>query len=191
MQETKESDTNTPTCVSLTRYESKFKELKDWQSFKDELEEKRVTVRLLNETDFKRGYFDLMGQLTRVGQASEDDFKRVFFKMRTVNMASSHDLYSIIVMEDCETEKIVASTTLLLEHDCFRSQFLQGRIEDVVVSESHRKVKLGTLLIKIVIAIGREILQVPDIILDCSDPLIKFYDRLGFDNTTPLLFKKF
>lgn len=60
-------------------------------------------------------------------------------------MASSSGTYYVVVVEDTNTGRAVASTTLAVEKKFIRGCASRGRIEDVVVDENYRGRQLGKL----------------------------------------------
>ena len=128
-------------------------------------------LRELEIDDYHRGFLDLLSQLTVVGDISFDQFKETFMKMKDSNT---------FVIEDCQTNKIIASGSLLIEqkfvHNCRRV----GHIEDIVTDQNYRGQGLGKWIIEhlMKLAQGNGCYKV---ILDCAKENISFYEKCGFE----------
>jgi len=117
----------------------------------------------------------ILSQLTELGDVSREQFLDAFQKMKACK-----NTYFVTLIEDTTTNEIVGSATLLLEQKIIHSCALRGRIEDVVVHNSHRGKQLGKLLVEILKQLGKH-LECYKISLDCRDQVIKFYTQLGFN----------
>jgi len=135
-----------------------------------------LVMRPLCRNDFKKHYTNLLSQLTQVGDVSEDMFLRRFDLMK-----ATQDMYYIVVIEDIATNKVIASGSLIVEqHLSPNLKFINhGRIEDIVVSSTHRKKQLGKLLLETLLLVAKEI-QCDQISLECKDNLVKFYTQFNF-----------
>ncbi|KAL3995242.1 Acetyltransferase (GNAT) domain family protein [Acanthocheilonema viteae] len=132
-------------------------------------------LRPLMSTDYYRGYLELLAQLTVVGDVTEEMFLQRFSLMRNM----SPPTYYVIVIEQKETRRIVASATLVLEWKFIHNTGCRGRIEDVVVDKSVRGQHFGMLLNQHLVALARHI-GVYKLSLECKDELISFYEQFGF-----------
>ena len=135
-----------------------------------------LRARPLERGDFDKGYVSLLSQLTRVGDVNKERYEAQFDGMR--KMAGCH---YIVVVEDVSKSLVVCSATLLVERKFIHSAALRGRIEDVVVDEGYRKLKLGSYLIDLLAALSRE-LGCYKVTLDCKPPIAGFYEKCGFVN---------
>uniref|UniRef100_A0A8R1Y6E1 Glucosamine 6-phosphate N-acetyltransferase n=1 Tax=Onchocerca volvulus TaxID=6282 RepID=A0A8R1Y6E1_ONCVO len=145
-------------------------------------------LRPLMSTDYRRGYLELLSQLTVVGDVTEEMFLRRFSLMRSTSPPS----YYIIVIEHKEIKRVVASATLVLEWKFIHDTGCRGRIEDVVVDKSIRGQHFGMLLNQHLVALARYI-GVYKLSLECKDELISFYKQFGFqkDEGNNFLVQKF
>lgn len=96
-----------------------------------------LVTRELEVTDFGKGFLELLGQLTVVGEIGQDAFKQRFKELRESGM------YRICVVEDVGAKRIVAAATLLIEKKFIRQCGLVGHVEDVVVDKRYRGKWLG------------------------------------------------
>lgn len=69
--------------------------------------------------------------------------------------------------------------TLIIERKMIHNGEYVGHIEDVVVDEMYRSLKIGKQLMKHVIAYAKE-KQCYKVILNCNDNVEGFYKKLGF-----------
>ncbi|KAJ2740113.1 Glucosamine-phosphate N-acetyltransferase-like protein, partial [Coemansia sp. BCRC 34301] len=82
-------------------------------------------IRPLEVTDFRKGYIECLANLTVVGDVSEQMFAESFEDMQRAGC------YFVIVIEDLELAKIVASGTLVVEQKFIRLCGRVGHIEDI------------------------------------------------------------
>jgi len=132
-------------------------------------------IRPLQLNDYHNGYLQLLSQLTNVGEVSAAQFHNRFNVMRT-----SPQAYYVCVLANKDTNSIVACTSLVLEWKFIHSAGFRGRIEDVVVDEKMRGMKLGNILCEYVTALGRY-LGCYKMSLECKSHLIHFYSKCGFN----------
>jgi len=130
-------------------------------------------IRPLRISDYSRHFLQLLTQLTTVGEIDEKSFQTRFKEMQKTGM------YFVIVIEDKNTDKIVASTTLFLEYKFIHTNAIRARIEDVVVDECVRGKGLGKVLVATAISLAKK-LRCYKVSLDCRDQMIRFYESLGF-----------
>ncbi|KAG8036849.1 hypothetical protein G9C98_004171 [Cotesia typhae] len=135
--------------------------------------ENELLVRPLRSTDYDKGFIQLLGQLTDVGNITKDQFLNRFFKMKTAGG------YYVVIVEDLNGGEVVGSATLVVEQKFIHNCALKGRLEDVVVNSKYRGRHLGKLLISTISQLSRS-LQCYKLSLDCRDRLIGFYESLGF-----------
>ena len=130
-----------------------------------------MNYRLLEQNDFNKGFVELLGQLTEVGDISKNGFME---RLRNIMKNSNHRVY---VLE--QNKKIVSCATLLLEpkfiHDCG----FVGHIEDVVVDKACRGQNLGRKIIDF-LTNEAEKLGCYKILLDCSDNNVGFYEKCEY-----------
>ncbi|XP_015931082.1 probable glucosamine 6-phosphate N-acetyltransferase [Parasteatoda tepidariorum] len=133
-----------------------------------------LILRPLCLNDYNKGYLDLLAQLTRVGEVSEQTFKETFQEMK-----SAKNRYFITVIEDLTTNQIIGTATLFVERKFIHSAGLRGRLEDVVISNDYRGKQLGKLVV-ITIRLLAEHIGCYKMSLDCKDKMVKFYNQFGF-----------
>ncbi|CAH0395587.1 unnamed protein product [Bemisia tabaci] len=133
-----------------------------------------LKLRPLNVNDYHKGYIGLLAKLTSTGDVTFDQFKKRFSQMK-----QCPNTYYIAVVEDLETNTIVATTTLVIEQKFIHECGIRGRIEDVVVCDTKRGKQLGKLMIGTMTALA-EYLKVYKVSLECKDSLVPFYGQFGY-----------
>lgn len=133
-----------------------------------------LLVRPLASRDFDRGFLSLLGQLTKVGDVSKADFHKRFFAMK-----SCAGTYYTTVIVDTEKDVVIGAASLIVEKKFIHGCAVRGLIEEVVVSDEYQGRQLGKLLVQTLIDLGK-FLGCYKITLNCTDEMIKFYNRFGF-----------
>lgn len=98
-------------------------------------------IRNLELSDYDNGYLEVLGQLTTVGQITKEDFAEQLERMKNLT-----NTYHIIVIIN-DSQKVVASGSLVIEHKFIHSLGMLGHIEDVVVDQNERRGGIGRTLI--------------------------------------------
>ncbi|CAG9789224.1 unnamed protein product [Diatraea saccharalis] len=132
-----------------------------------------MVVRPLQRSDYDKGFLQLLGQLTSVGNISRKQFDERFTLMKQAGG------YYVTVIEDTRISKIIGAATLTVEQKFIHNCSLRGRLEDVVVNDTYRGKQLGKLIVVTVSLLAQE-LGCYKMSLDCKDKLIKFYETLGY-----------
>ncbi|KAM9294212.1 glucosamine 6-phosphate N-acetyltransferase [Gastrophryne carolinensis] len=133
-----------------------------------------LILRPLCTADLNRGFFKTLGQLTKVGDVSPEDFIKKFDHMK-----KSGD-YFVAVVEDSNLGQIVATATLILEHKFIHGCAKRGRIEEVVVSDECRGKQLGKLLVSALTLLGKS-LDCYKVTLECKPKNVAFYEKFGYN----------
>ncbi|ETO04980.1 glucosamine 6-phosphate N-acetyltransferase [Reticulomyxa filosa] len=140
------------------------------------VEDSTLKLRPLEKEDFKKGYLELLSQLTQVGEITEKQFNETF---DVINSNKSSQV--IYVIESTTEKKIVATGTLLAEQKFIHGCGKCGHIEDVVVDNSYRGKHFGQRIISKLVEIAKADGKIYKVILDCNDKNIEFYKKCGFD----------
>lgn len=137
-------------------------------------------IRNLQIDDYDKSYVNLLNQLSKI-----DNMNKITFANLYPNLPKN-----IIVIENLDTNLIVASGTLLLEQKIIHNGSKIGHIEDIVIDVHHRGYGLGKLLMKRLLNVAKKE-NCYKVILNCTDPLIKFYQKFDFyvkDNSMSIYF---
>lgn len=132
-----------------------------------------VSIKELELNDDYYQYCSLLKQLTKI---DPDRITLVQFNdhLDTIKLNPFHRILIAKI-----NDKIVGSTTILIEPKFIHDLSKIGHIEDVVVDSNYRSRGIGHLLIKKAIEFGKE-MGCYKIILDCSEKNIGFYEKFGF-----------
>lgn len=133
----------------------------------------KENIRELRVGDYHKGFLDLLSHLTKTPSMTFETFKSIFN-----NLKENHPVY---VLE--EDGKIVASGALLLDQKFSRGGALAAHIEDIVVHRDYQKKNLGRKMVEFLIAKAKE-KNSYKIMLDCSEDLVEFYRKLGFEENS-------
>ncbi|XP_065221813.1 probable glucosamine 6-phosphate N-acetyltransferase [Planococcus citri] len=147
-----------------------------------------LILRPLSKSDYKKGFLNVLKQLTKVGDVTEDLFVKRFNSMK-----SCPGTYYVLVVEDASKNLVVASATLVIEQKFIHECSVRGRIEDVVVCNDYRGQELGKILVSTLSNLSEK-LSCYKVTLECKDELLPFYQRLGFtreSNNSNYLQKRF
>lgn len=128
-----------------------------------------IIFRLIDKSDYYKNYLQLLSQLTEVGDISYEAFVEILGKIQS----------QIWVLEDTQTKKIVGSASILFEKKIIHGGGIVAHLEDVVVDESYRGMRIGQKLIANMIDKARES-GAYKIIADCKTDLLSFYSKNGF-----------
>lgn len=128
-------------------------------------------IRKLRKEDLQNGFLTTLDSLK---QASDIETKKAEEIFEKINSTTD---YTIAVAE--LEGKVVGATTLLIEQKFIHNGGLVGHIEDVVVDKNHQGQKIGEKIMKFLLEIANE-RGCYKTILDCTDDVKQFYEKLGF-----------
>jgi len=131
-------------------------------------------IRELEKEDLWNGFLTTLDSLRQASDISKNVAEEVFEK---INSNPNH-IVAVAVLD----EKIVGSTTLLIEPKFIHKGGLVGHIEDVVVDKNFQGQKIGAKILKYLLEIAKN-RGCYKTILDCTDDVKPFYERLGFKHT--------
>ena len=130
-----------------------------------------VTIRKLEEKDLFRGFLTSLDSLKKASDLNEDKAKDVFNKIKS----NPNHIVFVVILDD----KVVGSTTLLIEPKFIHQGGKVGHIEDVVIAKEFQGSGIGEKLINFVLEYAKKN-DCYKTILDCSDDLKPFYEKIGF-----------
>ncbi|CAK8544070.1 unnamed protein product [Lathyrus sativus] len=137
-------------------------------------EDQKFRIRRLEITDKKKGFIELLQQLTVCDSVSDKDFEHRFREVDSLG-----DDHVIGVIEDEVTGKIIATGCVFIEKKFIRSCGKVGHIEDVVVDSSARGKQLGKKVVEFLTDHARSV-GCYKVILDCTVKNTVFYEKCGF-----------
>ncbi|MCA9828126.1 MAG: GNAT family N-acetyltransferase [Nitrosopumilus sp.] len=132
-----------------------------------------LTIRELKKEDLWNGFLTSLDSLRKTSSIDENKANAIFDK---INSNNDH----IIVVAELNG-KIVGTTTLLIEQKFIHDGGIVGHIEDVAVDNKFQGQKIGEKIIKYVLDYARN-RGCYKTILDCTDEIKPFYEKIGFKN---------
>lgn len=129
-----------------------------------------IVLRHLTASDIDKGYLELLSQLTVAAPVSRQAFKSWYSKLQPD--------YFVYVIEDEQAGCLIGSGTLVIERKLIHSCGTIGHIEDVVVHDQYRGMRLGMSLITTLVTVAEK-LGCYKVILDCDQSKVSFYEKCG------------
>ena len=130
-----------------------------------------VEIRNIVESDIDNGFLESLDSLR---EASDLDRKIGEDILKKIIANPDHIIHVAEI-----NGKIIGSTTLLIEQKFIHNGGRVGHIEDVVVSKEYEGRGIGIKLVSSLLEKAKG-MNCYKTILDCSDELIPFYERIGF-----------
>ncbi len=130
-----------------------------------------IIIREIEENDLEKGFLESLDFLRKASDIDKNKAKEILKKIK------QNPNYIIHVAID--DNKIVGSTTLLVEQKFIHDGGLVGHIEDVVVRKEYEGKGIGIKLVMSMLERAKE-KNCYKTILDCKDDLKQFYERIGF-----------
>ena len=134
-----------------------------------------LIIRELEKKDIKNGFLTTLDVLRETSSMSEGKALEIFKKIK------SNPKHIIIIAE--VEGRVIGSTTLLIEPKFIHQGGVVGHIEDVVVDKKFQGKKIGEKIITHVLEIAKNH-GCYKTILDCSDSVKPFYEKLGFKHNS-------
>jgi len=128
-------------------------------------------IRELRKEDLWKGFFTSLDSLRETSSIDKNKASIIFDK---INSNPDH----IIVVAELDG-KIVGATTLLIEQKFIHNGGIVGHIEDVAVDKKFQGQKIGEKIIKYLLEYAKN-QGCYKTILDCSDDVKPFYEKIGF-----------
>jgi glucosamine-phosphate N-acetyltransferase len=128
-------------------------------------------IRELKKGDLQNGFLTTLDSLRQTSDIDKNKAEEIFEK---INSNPDH----IIVIAEMDG-KVVGATTLLIELKFIHDGGLVGHIEDVVVDKNFEGQKIGEKIIKYILEFAKN-RGCYKTILDCTDDVRGFYEKIGF-----------
>ena len=129
------------------------------------------TIRKLVKEDFQKGFLNSLDTLREASNISKEKALEIF------NLIQSNPNHIIVVAEI--NDRIIGSTTLLIEPKFIHQGGFVGHIEDVVVSKEFQGNQIGEKIVKYALELAKKH-NCYKTILNCSDEVKQFYEKIGF-----------
>jgi glucosamine-phosphate N-acetyltransferase len=130
-------------------------------------------IRELRKEDLWNGFLTTLDSLRQASDIDKNKADGIFEK---INSNPDH----IVAVAELDG-KIVGSTTLLIEPKFIHKGGLVGHIEDVVVDKKFQGQRIGEKIMKYLLEFAKD-RGCYKTILDCTDDVKPFYEKLGFKN---------
>jgi len=137
-----------------------------------------ITIRKLQKEDLQNGFLYTLDSLRQTSGMDKKTAEKTFDK---INSNPDH-IIAVAIREG----KIVGSTTLLIETKFIHNGGRVGHIEDVVVDKEHQRNGIGEKIIIYLLRYAKEH-GCYKTILDCTDDVKPFYEKLGFKHNANAL----
>ncbi len=134
-----------------------------------------ITIRELEEKDLFNGFLESMDSLKLASNLDIEKAKEIFEK---ISSNSNHFVYVAIL-----DGRVVGSTTMLIEPKFIHDGGNVAHIEDVVVSKDYQGKGIGEMLMQSLLNLAKDN-NCYKTILDCSDEVKPFYEKIGFKRTS-------
>ncbi len=137
-----------------------------------------ITVRKLQKEDLWNGFLQTLDSLRQASNIDKKTAEKIFDK---INSNPDH-IVAVAIIEG----KIVGSTTLLIETKFIHNGGKVGHIEDVVVDKEYQKKGIGEKMVTYLLRYAKD-QGCYKTILDCTDEVKSFYEKLGFKHNANAL----
>ena len=130
-----------------------------------------LVIEDLTAADLKKGFLDALASLADAGMTYDEAVKVFQSRLR-----AGHRTFVARI-----NDRVVGTTTLLLERKFIHHGSLVGHIEDVSVHKDFQRRGIGTALVKHATEVAQEV-GCYKVILGCFENVAPFYKRLGYRN---------
>ena len=130
-----------------------------------------IEIREIEKGDLEKGFLETLDFLRKASDIDKNKAKEI---LKKIQQNSNHIIH--VAVDD---NKIVGSTTLLIEQKFIHDGGLVGHIEDVVVRKDYEGRGIGIKLVTSLLERAKE-KNCYKTILDCNDDVKQFYERIGF-----------
>jgi glucosamine-phosphate N-acetyltransferase len=128
-------------------------------------------IRKLKKEDLQNGFLTTLDSLKQTSDIETKKAEGIYEKI------NSTPEYTIAVAE--LDGKVIGTTTLLIEQKFIHDGGLVGHIEDVVIDKNYQGQRIGEKIMKYLLEIAKK-QGCYKTILDCTDDVKQFYEKLGF-----------
>ena len=130
-----------------------------------------IEIRELEEKDLFNGFLESLDSLRKASDLSPKKAKEVFKKIKS---DKNYKIYVAVI-----DSKVVGTTTLFIEQKFIHDGGKVGHIEDVAVRKEYQDKGIGKEVVKALLGYAKKE-GCYKTILDCTDDLIQFYEKIGF-----------
>ena len=130
-----------------------------------------IIIREIEEDDLEKGFLETLDFLRNASDLDKNKAREI---LKKIKQNPNHIIHVAV-----DAEKIVGSTTLLIEQKFIHDGGLVGHIADVVVRKDYEGKGIGIKLVTSMLECAKE-KNCYKTILDCKDDVKQFYERIGF-----------
>lgn len=130
-----------------------------------------IEIRELEEKDLFNGFLESLDSLRKASDLSPKKAKEIFKKIKS---DKNYKIYVAVL-----DSKVIGTTTLFIEQKFIHNGGKVGHIEDVAVIKEHQGTGIGQKVVKALLEYAKKE-GCYKTILDCTDDLIPFYEKIGF-----------
>lgn len=137
-----------------------------------------ITIREIQKDDLWNGFFTSLDSLRETSNIDKNIAEKIFEKIK-----NNPDHFVLVGVKE---GKIVGAATLLIESKFIHNGGKVGHIEDVAVDKKHQGQRIGEKIILDLLELAKA-KGCYKTILDCSDDVKPFYEKLGFKHNANAL----
>jgi len=130
-----------------------------------------IKIRKLQKKDIANGFLHSLDSLRKASDLSPRKAQAVFDKISS----DPNEVIYVAIMDS----KVVGAASIIIEQKFIHGGGKAGHIEDVVVSKEFQGKGIGQKVVRALLEYAQK-QGCYKTILDCSDDLIPFYEKLGF-----------
>ncbi len=130
-----------------------------------------IKIRKLQKKDIANGFLHSLDSLRRASDLSAKKAKSIFDKISS----NPNEVIYVAVIDS----KVVGAASIIIEQKFIHGGGKAGHIEDVVVAKEFQGKGIGQKVVRGLLEYAQK-QGCYKTILDCSDDLIPFYEKLGF-----------
>ena len=137
-----------------------------------------ITIRKLQKEDLWNGFLQTLDSLRQASNIDKKTAEKIFDKINS----NPDYIVAVAVIEG----KIVGSATFLIETKFIHNGGKVGHIEDVVVDKKYQRKGIGEKIVMYLLRYAKD-QGCYKTILDCTDEVKPFYEKLGFKHNANAL----
>ena len=130
-----------------------------------------IKIRELEEKDLFNGFLESLDSLRKTSDLSPKKAKEIFKKIKS---DKNYKVYVAVL-----NSKIVGTATIFIEQKFIHSGGKVGHIEDVSIRKKFQDKGVGQKIVKALLEYAKK-KGCYKTILDCTDDLVSFYEKIGF-----------
>lgn len=130
-----------------------------------------VIIRKIQKKDLFNGFLQSLDVLRKASDLNPKKVEKIFNKI-----SENPNQVIYVAIKD---SKVIGATTIIIEQKFIHGGGKVGHIEDVVVAKEFQGKGIGQKIVKSMLKYAQD-QGCYKTILDCTDELIPFYERIGF-----------